>query len=582
MKRLISIALILTALFLAGCAGGGTVTTTPGETPSAKSPSFVLSDVGSVFAGEVTPFVVEHSFNPASGGYSVSVVARDARELKACAVELRYPTADLHVQTAEYTGGLGEDDVLSLIIQSGGAVHLGAALIHGDEREGASGDIRLFKVEFAPGPAAVAKSVCKALSGSENAVILSGSIDGSNAVTIEWDEINRGDGDNNGTVSIADITPIAVNFGRSVGGGANEEENNRILLADYNDDGDVKISDITPIAVHFGESLVGYNLLVREGPTGDFVLYPDDPTPDDPTVTRDSINPDPEPTDGRLHYSVTTTPIEGQWYFRVAPVDSEGNTGQTSFNTLTFEGVTNIISMELLPPGSEDPWLVITEEAIDEIEGNEQPFARPTMQLTAMAMVEGKEEPVDVTNRVEWYIESGTGSASVGNDQDLNKGLVTGIDIGVATITAYQEGNFEASASFTLPVYAISDVLLRVEGQTDPEDVTVDLGDTVDFEAIGIFDDNDANSDDYIEIDITPYVSWAIGRPQIDPGPPPVYEAGSFVMNTEEGWLITTDPGLEAGFQAFVTAIFPPEAVDPVTIGNGFRANSNMITVTLQ
>jgi len=151
----------------------------------------------------------------------------------------------------------------------------------------------------------------------------------------------------------------------------------------------------------------------------------------------------------------------------------------------------------------------------------------------------------------------------------------------VVIITAYQEGDFTASASITLPVYAITDIILRVEGQADPADVSVPKGTMVDFEAIGIFDDNDAVTDDTLEIDLTPYVSWAIGRPQLSPGPPPVYEAGSFIMNTEEGWLITTDAGLQAGFEAFVTAVFPPEAVDPV-IGEGFRANSNMVTVTLE
>jgi hypothetical protein len=581
MKRLTSVAFILIALLIAGCTGSGTVTSTPDTAPSAKSPSFVLSDVGSVFVGGVTPFVVEHSFNPATGGYSVSVMARGAQDLKACAVELLYPTAELHVQFAEYAGGLGEDDALSLVLVRGGAVHMGAAIINGDVREGVYGDAELFKVEFAPGPAAVSKSVCKAPQGSENAVILTGSIDANNVVTIEWSELNRGDGDNNGTVNIADITPIAVNFSREVGSGATEEQNNAILLADYDNDGSVKISDITPIAVHFQQNLVGYDVEVREGPTGDFSLYANDPTPEDPTIARSEVNPSPGPTDGPLQYSFQTDPIEGVWYFRAVPVDKDGNDGQLSFNTLSYEGITDIVSMELEPPAGVDPWLVITEEAIDAVVGNEQPFARSAMQLTAMAMVEGKEEPVDVTNLVVWYIESGTGSATVGNDRDLNKGLVTGLDIGVVIITAYQEGDFTASASITLPVYAITDIILRVEGQADPADVSVPKGTMVDFEAIGIFDDNDAVTDDTLEIDLTPYVSWAIGRPQLSPGPPPVYEAGSFIMNTEEGWLITTDAGLQAGFEAFVTAVFPPEAVDPV-IGEGFRANSNMVTVTLE
>jgi hypothetical protein len=60
-----------------------------------------------------------------------------------------------------------------------------------------------------------------------------------------------------------------------------------------------------------------------------------------------------------------------------------------------------------------------------------------------------------------------------------------------------------------------------------------------------------------------------------------VYEAGTFSLDTATGMLFTDDPALQAGFSAFVTTVFPPEAVEP-TIGEGYRANSNMITVTLE
>jgi hypothetical protein len=182
---------------------------------------------------------------------------------------------------------------------------------------------------------------------------------------------------------------------------------------------------------------------------------------------------------------------------------------------------------------------------------------------------------------VEWILESGSNSATLGNTPEVDKGLLTATDVGVARVVAHDAKNFAMSAVVEIPIYSISEITLRVEGQVEPEDVAVGLGSPVDFEAIGIFDDNDGDAEDYMEIDITSYAGWAIGRPLVEEDPP-VYEAGTFTIDTATGVLYTNDPDLEAGFRAFVTAIFPAdEDVEP-TIGDGYRANSNMITVTLE
>jgi len=395
-------------------------------------------------------------------------------------------------------------------------------------------------------------------------------MDANNVVTLQWDELNSGDGDNSGDVSIADISPIAMNYGDSSIDGIDDDED---FLADYDRNGTVGISDITPMAMFYGVDIAGYQVQIAVPPSEDFTDIPGG------MVLREDINPNPRAADGPLEYVYSTEPIDGRYSYRVVPKDAEGNEGVESANVVTFEGITEILSLEIRP--SDPAPFVITEEALDDIEDNEQPFVNISIQLEAWAMVEGKDEMVDVTELVDWMLESGGNSATLGDTPEVDKGLLTAMDVGVARVVAHDAKNFAMSAAVEIPIYSILDITLRVEGQEEPEDVSVSLGTPVDFEAIGIFDDNDGDAEDYMEIDITPYVSWAIGRPVADEGPPVVYEAGTFSIDTGTGMLYTDDPNLEAGFRAFVTAVFPPEAVEP-TIGEGYRANSNMITVTLE
>jgi len=84
-------------------------------------------------------------------------------------------------ESKTYTANVGNAAVTfetgKLAGQAGGAVtvRLGDSIVFasatmGDVREGIYGDADLFKVEFAPGPAAVSKAVCTAPEGEENAV----------------------------------------------------------------------------------------------------------------------------------------------------------------------------------------------------------------------------------------------------------------------------------------------------------------------------------------------------------------------------------------------------------------------------
>ncbi len=557
-------------ILVVGCSGGERLSLTQPSSLSADSdPAFILSDEGSVYAGETTPFVSEQRMDAMTGELEVRVWAREAKDLKAAALSLTYPADSYRLVEAEYAGGLGEQDAISAVIPRAPQVFLGAAITHFDKRPGVDGDCELFRLVFRPGSESPSRVVSRPPERATNEVHLTGSMDAENVVTLRWKELNSGDGDNNGLVNIADITPIAMNYGDSSTDGIEDDED---FLADYDRNGKVEIADITPIAMFYGVNLAGYQVQIAEPPSEDFTDIPGG------MVLRADVNPNPTADDGQLEYVYSTEPIDGRYSYRVVPKDAEGNEGVVSANVLTFEGITEILSLEIRP--SDPAPFVITEEALDDIDDNEQPFVNSSVQLEAWAMVEGKVEMVDVTGLVNWMLESGSNSATLGNTPEVDKGLLTATDVGVARVVAHDAKNFEVSATVEIPIYAIRDITLRVKGQGEPADVTVSRGTLVDFEAGGIFDDNDGDSEDYLEIDITPYVGWAIGRPLVEEDPP-VYEAGTFAIDTATGILYTGDPDLSAGFRAFVTAIFPAdEDVEP-TIGDGYRANSNMITVTL-
>lgn len=575
MKRLSFIAILMVITALAGCTAGGNAPTQPSLSDNSRNAAFVISDAQSIFSGD-TSFTTTQRFDAMTGKLHVTVLATKAEDLKSATLVLGYPSESLRLVTAEYAGGLGED-VVTAIITRCPEVSLGAAIINLDERAGVSGDRELFKLVFEPGCDTQPKAVDTPPNRPESGVFVTGSINPQNRVTLRWTENNCGDGDNNGTVNIADVTPLARNFNHLTTDGQDDLQD---VLADYNLDGKIAVSDVTFLAMNYGHELLGYDVQTGVSTAGPFTRIPNLSVPANPTILRTDINPDPKPVNGQLQYIYLTEPIDGIVYFRVVPKDTPGNEGTVS-NVLQMESMANILSMTIEPPTGIDPWLVITEEAIDTIAGNEQPFARKSIQFTAMGVVEGEAEPIDVTNMVDWSLETGGTLATIGNTADTDKGLLNAHDVGVVRVLARKTDDFTISTVLEVPVYSIADITLRVAGQTDPADVSVAVGTPVIFEAIGIFDDNDADTADYLEIDITPYVSYAIGRPIVDPGPPVVYEGGAFDFNTQTGTLITNDPGLQVGYRAFVTAIFPPEAITPV-IGEGYRANSNMLTVTLE
>ena len=76
---------------------------------------------------------------------------------------------------------------------------------------------------------------------------------------LQWLFFSQGDYDQNGEVNISDITPIALNFGESSGGGSFAVGTIESVI-DGDGNGEINIADLTPIGINFGRRVGSYNI----------------------------------------------------------------------------------------------------------------------------------------------------------------------------------------------------------------------------------------------------------------------------------------------------------------------------------
>lgn len=135
---------------------------------------------------------------------------------------------------------------------------------------------------------------------------------GDGTADVLWHYRNIGDYDQNGAVAIADITPLAQNFGQSVPPG----DLSVLSVVDGDGNGTIGISDVTPIAQHFGAQCAGYAIESSSSEEGPFTL--------EETATLPSAS-----GTGRLQCSFALPLSPGQWV-HVVPVDSANAQGLAS------------------------------------------------------------------------------------------------------------------------------------------------------------------------------------------------------------------------------------------------------------
>jgi len=135
--------------------------------------------------------------------------------------------------------------------------------------------------------------------------------DGGGNFSLTWGYRNGGDYDQNGTVGVADLTPLAQRFGNDA-----SDPDSAAGVADGDGNGAVGISDVTPIAMNFGAVCASYRVQGLTSP-GTWV--------DVGTVLLSAATAGPE---RRVFSYVLGTPAHE--FYRVVPFDGQGAGGTPS------------------------------------------------------------------------------------------------------------------------------------------------------------------------------------------------------------------------------------------------------------
>jgi hypothetical protein len=146
---------------------------------------------------------------------------------------------------------------------------------------------------------------------------------GDGAYTLTWHYRNLGDYDQNGTVGISDITPLAMHYGEDVPDG-DPERNSIQAVVDGSGNNIVDIADITPIAMFYGTCCAGYS--IRSATSH--------PESVDETTEIDAASIALAEGDERKSFSMEIV-LSPYSFIAVTPVDEEETPGELSNVVMT-------------------------------------------------------------------------------------------------------------------------------------------------------------------------------------------------------------------------------------------------------
>lgn len=190
---------------------------------------------------------------------------------------------------------------------------------------------QLARIGFAAGTDTAARHASFITQDNRSAVRnLAATDNGDQTVTLQWNERNTGDYDLNGEVNVADLTRIGLYFNQSTDPGQNPNSA-KVEVADGDDNGLITLADITPISFNFGSFITGYNVYRTTLATPD-----ENPDPTDTgrwTKIENTIEPSgpsaPRDYNGqqtRLLYTFIDAAGSGDFAWYVAPTGQAGST----------------------------------------------------------------------------------------------------------------------------------------------------------------------------------------------------------------------------------------------------------------
>jgi hypothetical protein len=156
---------------------------------------------------------------------------------------------------------------------------------------------------------------------------------GGGTADLTWHYYNQGDYNQDGSVGVSDITPLAMHFGEgwSIG-----QENTLPAVVDGSGNGTVDIADVTPIAMNFGVDCAGYNIEECDTESGSYSLNVNVPL----TTGLDK-------NAARMRFT-TNLPVTLSHWYRVVPTDSGFTGGDTPSNAVQFQ-ITGLPVASIVP-----------------------------------------------------------------------------------------------------------------------------------------------------------------------------------------------------------------------------------------
>jgi hypothetical protein len=292
------------------------------------------------------------------GLVEVSVGIADASPTRTVALDVRYDPLRYTLVQADLTGLLGSDgDSLGLaVLDRRGVAGLGQTRL-GDPQQFAAARGKFATLQFRARPAP--KHVSFTGGAHHNALGISGGwnhlvmpnlqvdIDApQESIDVRWTAAwHRADGDQNGEVNLADLTPIGQKYGRI------PSEDWTAVPADYDSNNEVFIPDLTPIGVYYLEGTEEYAVEIRDDGPGPrtllgMVKWFDAQPPTDPH------NPNGEAlTDVFKHWGLQYSAATSPSYTELFTYDADADGRVSLIITPMYNGYLGVSTAIRLPDG---------------------------------------------------------------------------------------------------------------------------------------------------------------------------------------------------------------------------------------
>ena len=480
-------------------------------------------------------------------------------------------------QTQHYAGNTplpGASNLLMLFVDEpqDGYVEFGAVVPHWDVQPGLNGNLGLSTLTFSPGAANVNRTVSadsNPPNAATDAITIQGSLDANNIPTLTWYEALTGDDDNNGETNISDLTAMSKVLNQT----DTATDHNPARDADCNLDGQVTVNDLTAFSKDYHHTLGGY--FIKTGTTATSFT-------DLVQVVRTTQFPTPKGADGMEKWTWTgTSALTANTFFQVEPFNRENTLrGTPSSNQLelqpnltvtytniklTFNGATTCPANRKASNG--DYIVLLTENSVDNVAGNAEPFATENLQLQVTGEdVANPGVTLDITDKAYMGLSEGAGLASV-SLVTATRGQLSFHNRGHITVQTFAPGDFTQSATLGFELMTIDSLAISSSSGDSPQGINA--GGTLQFVATGTFDFDDVNNGNEVQQDVTGYCAWG--------GTPANGNTGDFILRTDLG-------AIEAGTAASgdsidVFAEFPP--TDNVTLYDNLKRSAGPFAVSV-